>query len=137
MLGRFDVARTLYMNSHQTLDELGRPLLLANLRLDGPRPAPRSEMPAAERELRAGLETLEAMGEASLMPSLAALAGQALLAQGHLEEAETQAARSEELSEAGDFFSQVEWRALRASVYARTGRVAKPNDRERSGRIDG
>jgi predicted ATPase/class 3 adenylate cyclase len=124
MLGRFDLARGLYAAAHETLDDLGSSLLLANLRLDsGLVELLAGDALAAERELRAGLETLEAMGEASLMPSLAALAGQALLAQGHLEEAETQAARSEELSEPGDFFSQVEWRALRASVYARTGRV--------------
>src|SRR5262249_18274587 len=126
MRGRFDVARDLYLGAHRTLDDLGLPLLLANLRLDsGLVELLAGDAEAAERELRGGLETLEAMGQASLMPSRAARAGQAVLAQGRLEDAEGEAARSEELSAPGDFFSQVEWRALRASLYARRSRAAE------------
>jgi predicted ATPase/class 3 adenylate cyclase len=125
MLGRFEAARELYSNAQETLEELGRSLTLANLRLDsGLVELLAGDAEAAERELRAGLETLEAIGEANLLPSMAALTGQALLAQGRLDEAGAQAARSEELSSPEDVFSQVEWRTLRASIYARTGRPA-------------
>jgi predicted ATPase len=124
MRGRFDTARELYLRAHETLEELGRSLLLANVRLDSALvELLAGDAQAAERELRAGLETLEAIGEANLLPSMAALAGQALLAQGRLEEAADQAARSEQLSSPEDLFSQVEWRALRASLHARAGRA--------------
>ncbi len=123
MLGRFDVARRLYASAQETLEELGRSLLLANLRLDsGLVELLAGDAEAAERELRAGLETLETMGEANLLPSMVALTGQALLAQGRLDEAEAQAERSKELSSPEDVFSQVEWRVLRALLYSHTDR---------------
>jgi tetratricopeptide (TPR) repeat protein len=124
MRGRFGTARQLYLGAHETLEELGRSLLLANVRLDSALvELLAGDAEAAEREVRAGLETLEAIGEANLLPSMAAFAGEALLAQGRLDEADAQAARSEELSSPEDVFSQVEWRALRASLWARTGRA--------------
>jgi DNA-binding SARP family transcriptional activator len=80
---------------------------------------------AAERELRAGYESLERMGETIVSPVLAALLAHALYEQGRDEEA----LRASEVSERGaapdDLSADVQWRTARAKILARSGRVAE------------
>jgi tetratricopeptide (TPR) repeat protein len=132
MSGRAQQARELYRRAQDTLEDLGRSLSLANGRFDsGTVELLAGDPRAAERELRWGFEALEAIGESGVLSSVAALLGQAVLAQGRTAEAERYGALSEELSAEEDVFGQVEWRALRAAVCARTGR---PDQAERVAR---
>ena len=123
MRGRFENARALYAQGLATLEELGRSLSVASARVDsGMVELLAGDARAAERELRAGFSALQAVGETSVLSSVSALLGEAVLEQGRGPEAERYADVSEETSSPDDVFSQVEWRTLRAKLCARAGR---------------
>jgi tetratricopeptide (TPR) repeat protein len=123
MRGRFEEARQLYRSAQASFEELGQFLPLAGARLDsGLVEVLAGDPKAAERELASGYALLESIGGTSVLSSVAALLGGAVLAQGRVDEAERYATLSEEISSDGDVFSQVEWRILQASVCTATGR---------------
>jgi class 3 adenylate cyclase/tetratricopeptide (TPR) repeat protein len=123
MRGRFEEARQLYRSAQASFEELGQFLLLAGARLDsGLVELLAGDPRAAERELASGYALLESIGGTSVLSSVAAVLGGAVLAQGRADEAERYATLSEEISSDGDVFSQVEWRILQASVCTATGR---------------
>jgi tetratricopeptide (TPR) repeat protein len=123
MRGRFEEARQLYRGAQASFEELGQFLPLAGARLDsGLVEVLAGDPEAAERELASGYELLESIGGTSVLSSVAAVLGGAVLAQGRPDEAERYASLSEEISSEGDVFSQVEWRILQASVCTATGR---------------
>jgi class 3 adenylate cyclase/tetratricopeptide (TPR) repeat protein len=76
---------------------------------------------AAERELRAGYQTLEEIGEMAWLPTLVALLAEAMYAQGRLQEAEEFAGLSEKSAGSEDASSQVLWRGVRGRVLAKRG----------------
>jgi tetratricopeptide (TPR) repeat protein len=75
----------------------------------------------AERELRAGYDTLTAMGDQGVRSTLASFLGEALYAQGRFEEAEELSRVAECATAADDIVTQVMWRTVRAKVSARSG----------------
>ena len=83
---------------------------------------------AAERELRWGYDLLEEMGERELRSTIAAYLAQVLIEQGRDDEAERYSVFSESFAAADDFGSQVIWRAARAKIWARRGRLAEAED---------
>jgi class 3 adenylate cyclase/tetratricopeptide (TPR) repeat protein len=86
---------------------------------------------AAERELRAGYEVLSEIGEVAWLSTVAAILGEAVYAQGRLDEAQELANVSESVSGPEDVYSHVTWRAVRAKVHARRG---EPEQAERLAR---
>jgi class 3 adenylate cyclase/tetratricopeptide (TPR) repeat protein len=76
---------------------------------------------AAEREYRAGYETLLAAGEQGYRSSVAVGLAQSLLAQGRENEAEGFAHEAAEIAAADDVLSQSGWRLASAQVLARRG----------------
>ena len=99
--------------------------------------APRRDLPAAERALRAGADVLDRLGERGILSTVQAYLADVLYALGRLEEADELAHASEESTAADDHESQARWRAARARVSparcARRGRGPRP----RSGRDHG
>jgi class 3 adenylate cyclase/tetratricopeptide (TPR) repeat protein len=125
-LGRFDDARELYGRARALLEEVALPVWTAGPLaqsvgwaelLEG-RPA------AAERELRRGYETLKAIGEVTLLSSVAGILAEAIHVQGRDEEAERFTEISEQSAGAEDVYTHVLWRSVRAKVFARRGRMA-------------
>jgi class 3 adenylate cyclase/tetratricopeptide (TPR) repeat protein len=127
MEGQVEDARALYAESIESYERLGldfsraaRSHLGAQIELLAGDPA------AAARELRAGYETLEAMGEQGVRSTLAGFLADVLCTLGDVAEAERLASFTEEVAGAADLVPQVLWRRARARLEARSG------DRERA-----
>ena len=122
MQGRFDDARELAAQSHAILEESGLMVLHGGSRTySGAVELLAGNPAAAERELRAGLATLEAIGEKGNLSTVAAYLAEALAAQEQDEEAFAYTSLSELASSEADVTSHVAWRAARASIRARAG----------------
>ena len=78
---------------------------------------------AAERELRASCETLEAIGDRGYLSTAAADLAEALYAQGRYDEAELRIEISKRATATEDVQAQIGWRTVRAKVLARRGRL--------------
>jgi tetratricopeptide (TPR) repeat protein len=122
MRGRFEEARTLCLRARKVFEELGLRLSRAGRSL----PAGWIELlagdpEAAVRELRAGFDELEKMGERSLRPTVAAYLAYALAEAERFDEAEELAALSEELAVPADIVTQVVWRNARSRALAHRG----------------
>jgi DNA-binding SARP family transcriptional activator len=124
MEGDFEGARVLIDRERRILRELGLAASgaiatevygLVELLADNPE--------GAARELRAGYETLEQMGEMSCRPTLAAMLAEALGAQGRDEEALALTEVSEALAAADDVAAHVQWRTARGRALARRGEL--------------
>ena len=76
---------------------------------------------AAEAELRAGFDTLEAMGEKGLLSTVAGVLAEALYRQGRYSGAEHYTQVSQDNTGPGDIASEVRWRNVRARLFARRG----------------
>jgi tetratricopeptide (TPR) repeat protein len=123
MQGRFEEAREHLARSREILDDLGLKLRAAF----GSEAAGFLEMlagdpAAAERELRAGYEALERLGERGSASTVAALLAHAIAAQGRFDEAERFSVVAEEIAAEDDLSTQVMWRSARAKVLAARGR---------------
>jgi class 3 adenylate cyclase len=124
MQGEFDEARATLATCRAILADLGLRVSAASatetygiVELLAGDPA------AAERELRAGYESLEQMGETFLVPVLSALLAQALYAQGRGDEALRFSKLSEQTAAPDDRFAHVQWRSARAKPLAQSGRT--------------
>jgi class 3 adenylate cyclase/tetratricopeptide (TPR) repeat protein len=120
--GDFETARDLYRQGIERLVELG-----ANVRrggrsmVGGDIELLAGDAVAAEAELRAGFDTLEAIGEKGLLSTVAAVLAEALYRQGRDSEAEHYTHVSAENTGPGDIASEVRWRNVRAKLLARRG----------------
>jgi ATP/maltotriose-dependent transcriptional regulator MalT len=124
MRGRFEVARRLYGRSKKILEELGLAVPLARMALyAGPSMLLAGEPKTAERELRSGYETFEAMGEKARLSTIAAFLARAVCEQGRYDEAERLTEVSEESASRDDLVSQVVWRQTRAKLLALRGEL--------------
>ena len=123
MAGRFDEARELLATSDAAYQELGSTLNSAVSHHAAIVELRAGDAAGAERILRRGLETLEAMGDRALLSTTAAFLGRALLAQERDDEAEEAAALSAELASDDDLITQAMWRGVRARSLARRGRL--------------
>jgi predicted ATPase/class 3 adenylate cyclase len=126
-LGRFDEARELIARARSLLQEVALTVWMAGplAQFAGWVEWLAGDPAAAEREFRAGYETLSDIGEMAWLSTVVALLAEAVYAQGRYDEAEALAQVSEKASEAEDTYSQVAWRGVRAKVLGRRGRVAQ------------
>jgi class 3 adenylate cyclase/tetratricopeptide (TPR) repeat protein len=125
MRGDFDRARQLYRDGCGAIQEVaGEGWHLAWTSLSASRVEMLAGDPAAaERELRRAVGLLESMGEEYLLSTVTALLARSVCAQDRLDEALALTARAEELAGIDDVETQAEWRAVRASVLVRRGRL--------------
>jgi class 3 adenylate cyclase/tetratricopeptide (TPR) repeat protein len=139
MQGRFDEARELLARAESILEELGRTLDVTTLAFwSGPLELLAGDAAAAERVVGAACDTLEASGERGWLSTMAGLLGDALYAQGRLDEAAAAAVRSKDAATSDDYDAQALWRNVEARVLARRGRFddAERVAREAVGFID-
>jgi predicted ATPase/DNA-binding SARP family transcriptional activator len=129
MHGDFDAARTLIERDRSILEELGLRLQAAAATEGyGMIELLAGDPDAAERELRRGYETLEQMGEAPALATVAALRAQALYASGRYAEALRFSEVSQDAAAEDDLSAQIQWRGPRGKVLARRGRTKKAEE---------
>jgi class 3 adenylate cyclase/tetratricopeptide (TPR) repeat protein len=83
---------------------------------------------AAEATLRESYEALEEMRGTGPLANVAAMLARALIVQGNDEEAEQLTRICEEIAATSQLDSQIRWRALRAIILARRGKLAEAED---------
>jgi class 3 adenylate cyclase/tetratricopeptide (TPR) repeat protein len=121
--GRFDEARELLARARSILEELGRPLEAATLAFwSGPLEQLAGDFLAAEREVAAACDALEARGEKGWLSTMAGHLGDVLYDQGRIDDAAAAAARSRNAATEDDRNAQAIWRFVEAKVLARRGR---------------
>jgi tetratricopeptide (TPR) repeat protein len=124
MRGDFEEARALCARARDVLDELGlRPASAGRSLPAGWIELLAGDPEAAARELRAGYDELERMGERSIRPTVAAYLAFALTEAGRFDEAAEVACIAEELSVPADVVTQVVWRAARSRSFAYRGEL--------------
>ena len=122
MSGRIDEARGLTARCREMVADLGPSSLAASLSDHTSRvEILGGDLAAAERELRADYDVLEAMGEAYSRSTIAALLARVLWDQDRFGEAAQFAGISSELADADDVYSQVLYRMVEAKALARDG----------------
>jgi class 3 adenylate cyclase/tetratricopeptide (TPR) repeat protein len=122
----FVEARRNYRRGREIEQELGFKLrAAAGTMIDANVELLAGDLAAAERELRWGFDTLEAMGETGFLSTVAAMLAGVTYAQGRYEEAEHLAEISEQATAADDLISHVLWRTVRAKLLARRGEHAE------------
>jgi class 3 adenylate cyclase/predicted ATPase len=123
MHGNFADAKRLVDDARATYEDLGMHLMTqsAIALAYGAIGLLAAEYVAAGRQLRAGLDALEGMGERGYLSSVAAFLAQALYGQGRLDEADDLARRAQTGAAPDDLWSQVLSRGARAKVCARRG----------------
>jgi len=126
MAGEFDDARRRCAEGKAILERLGRSAALAAATtwtsavdlLAG-------DAAGAERDLRAALGRLRAVGDRGNVASIAAQLAEALHVQGLNEEAASCTVESEEASSVDDVHAQIAWRVARAKAAASLGRATE------------
>jgi tetratricopeptide (TPR) repeat protein len=83
---------------------------------------------AAERQLRAGFDVLQEIGEMMWFSTVAGLLGEAVLQTGRRDEAEALAGASRDAAAPDDVYSQVMWRTVTSAVHAQSGRAKTAED---------
>jgi len=125
MLGDFEAARSAVAEARSIVEDLGFVWHRAGIAsAAGFVETLAGDPVAAERELRAGYELVQASGMTGSYfgMGLRDELSQALYAQGRYDEAKELSELSEELAPVDDVQTQVQWRAVRAKVLAREGR---------------
>jgi tetratricopeptide (TPR) repeat protein len=79
----------------------------------------------AERELRWGFDKLAGIGEMSWFSTVAAILGEAVFANGRVDEAERLATASRDSAAPDDVYSQVIWRTVASKALAKRGSAAE------------
>ena len=131
--GTFNRARELVARGRGLLEEIGLDVDAARAGIE----AWRVEMLAgeyetAERELRAALEALEALGERYFLSTVYGLMAQTLLEHGaSLDDVDELCRRSEELATPDDVATQALWRCAAGRSLARRGALAEGEARVR------
>jgi DNA-binding SARP family transcriptional activator/tetratricopeptide (TPR) repeat protein len=122
MLGRTDEALALLARGEELQAELGEWIWIytwhsAAIHLWAGNAA------LAEAELRPPYEALKKLGERSHFSTMTHGLAMATYMQGRYDEAEELTRECEAAARANDVFSEIMWRAVRAKVFARTGRL--------------
>jgi class 3 adenylate cyclase/tetratricopeptide (TPR) repeat protein len=122
MQGGFGEARQLVGRARATLEEIGGTLMAASTSLDSYTVEwLAGDLDAAERDLRRDYETLAALEETYLMPTVAGCLARMLCLQGRFDEADAFARVAQEVAAADDVSSQAHWRTAKAQVLANAG----------------
>jgi tetratricopeptide (TPR) repeat protein len=132
MQGRFEEGRELLARARSMLEELGRPIDLATLAFwSGPLELLAGDLEAAERELGAACEVLEAAGEKGWLSTMSAFRAWVLDGLRRLDAAEDAVRVSREAATSDDYNAQAMWRSGGAKILARRGQF---DEAERLGR---
>jgi len=123
MLGEFEVARSYLSKGEAILRDLGAVLYLAAAHPPALVEDLAGNHEAAEALMRAGIETFQAVGETGFLSTCAVILGEALYAQGRLDEALEASRLGEAHTASGDVSSEMGWRSVQAKVLARLGQV--------------
>jgi tetratricopeptide (TPR) repeat protein len=133
MNGQPQAARSLYRRARATLRDLGQGvnaaasgLCVAEVELLG------GDLALAEREIRADYEFLTRNGETYYRSTLALLLSRIIRDQGRDDEALALSVVAEESAAADDLLSQALWRAVRAPILARAGRLEEAESMARA-----
>jgi class 3 adenylate cyclase len=122
MQGRFDEARALLDEARSISQELARPLEVSTLAFwSSPLEMLAGNPGAAERDLRAACEDLEARGEKGWLSTLAPFLAEALYAQGRFDEAGNSVRLGREAATSDDHNAQAMWRCAEAKLIAQRG----------------
>ncbi len=122
MRSEFGRARELYSAARALFVDIGATVLAAHVSLTSGRvELLAGDAAAAERELRADHEALEAMGERYFRPLVTALLAGVVCLQGRFEEAESLAEEAAEMADDDDVETQALLCSLRAKLVAETG----------------
>jgi tetratricopeptide (TPR) repeat protein len=120
--GRVEEGRALLEQAREIFSELGHKDALAALSFStGPLELSEGNAVAAEHEFRAGLESIQEMGERARVSNLAALLVDALVEQGRIDDAEQYVNVSREATQEHDPSGQAHWRLAAARVLVRRG----------------
>ena len=124
-VGQFDDARQLFAQARALLEEVALPVWIAGplTQCVGWTELLAGNAQGAERELRAGWETLQAIGEVTLLSTVAGLLAEAVYAQERYDEAEHFTRLSEESAGPEDVYSHALWRSVRSKVLAWRGEL--------------
>ncbi len=125
MEGDFDEGRRLVLEGAAMDRDLGRELIAAvgPAEMLGRIEMLAGDPAAAERELRKGFEVLDRLGDKNFLPTIAAMLARALCGLDRADEAARFTEVSERTAGHDDVASQVLWRAARAGVLSRQGRI--------------
>jgi class 3 adenylate cyclase/tetratricopeptide (TPR) repeat protein len=124
MGGRLGEAREIIRRSKEILGELGQLRRVVQVEIGSGRiEALAGDLEAAEREYRSAYDSLAAMGDVSVLPTVAAELAELAYAWGDYREAERLALESERDTASNDLESQIRWRAVRAKTLARQARL--------------
>jgi tetratricopeptide (TPR) repeat protein len=122
-------ARECHERALALLEDVGKRVLVATAALESWGVEMLAGEPAmAEARLRRDYEVLEQMGEKLYLPTVAALLGQAIYAQGRFDEAGELAAMAQIHAPDDDVDAQALWRSLLAKVRAREARYAEAEE---------
>ncbi len=122
--GRVGEARELLEQARTIFTELGNQLALAVLAFStGPLELREGDAAAAEREVRAALETVQRLGDRGRIANLASLLADALFVQDRVGEAEEFVSLAREAAQAGDRSGQAHSRMAAAQLLVRRGSV--------------
>jgi class 3 adenylate cyclase/tetratricopeptide (TPR) repeat protein len=126
-LGRFDDAHVLFAQARNLLEDVALPVWIAGplTQCIGWAELLAGNAPAAESKLREGCDTLAAIGEVTLLSTVAAMLAEAIYAQERYDETDRFIQLSEESAGPEDVYTHALWRTVRAKVIARRGEVAK------------
>jgi class 3 adenylate cyclase/tetratricopeptide (TPR) repeat protein len=123
-LGRFDEAREAYRTAYGILADLGSRLWWAGTHFSsGWVEILADDLPAAERELRLGIDALASMGEHAYLSTQAAVLARVLYAQGRYEEAGDMADLGRRSGWPEDVATQVPATSVQAKLLARDGDI--------------
>ena len=125
-LGRFDEARGLIARARELCRDVGLTLWEAGpvTQMAGVVELLAGDPVAAETVLQTGARKLRELGETGWLSTVLAWLAEAVYLQGRADQAYQLSAECEQLAEAGDVFSRVLWRSVRARVLADRGRTA-------------
>jgi class 3 adenylate cyclase/tetratricopeptide (TPR) repeat protein len=125
MQGEFDHARGLAARGRAVFEELGLDMEKARLGMEASNVERLAgDLEAAERELRAAYDALDAVGERYVLSTVAGFLAQTLLELGELDEASELCDRSRELATDADVATQGLWRYVRGRILARQDAAA-------------
>jgi ATP/maltotriose-dependent transcriptional regulator MalT len=125
MNGELEAARSLYSRSRAWLRDLGQGvpaastgIYVARVELHG------GDLAAAQREVQADCDFLDAKGETYFLSTMAALLARIVRDQGHDDAALALTRKAESATAEDDVESQALWRMVRAPILARNGELA-------------